>query len=62
MDKTQRRFVVKTIGEGRAQRFGVYDRARGSFPIDTPETGKVAQRHTTAEAAQAEADRLEERR
>lgn len=53
------RFVVRPRQTGpRTTLFEVYDRARGTVPVQTPELGKVTQDHPTEGAAQTEADRL----
>lgn len=51
------RFVAK-VWAGKV--FGVYDRARGSWPVQTPELGKVAQETSQADA-EVEAERLNAR-
>lgn len=48
------RFVPHTKGK----RWGAYDTAYGSFPVNRPETGPIEQDVPTEQAAQTICDRL----
>lgn len=56
----ERRFLARSYPVGpRAVRWGVYDRATGSWPLFRPDLGAVIQAATTRAEAQTEADRCE---
>lgn len=61
MRTAQPRFIAKLKRFPRSVRWGVYDQHRASWPVRTPETGRVKQDLRSEEEAQAEADRLNER-
>lgn len=55
----QRRYEAHQVVGSRM--WSIYDRARGSWPLDTPWTGKVPEMMTKAEAENL-AEKLEETR